>query len=342
MNQLLQAAREELGDPNVTEGRILGHCQSELQRIWAAGAAGSDPGDDLLIWRLARPGGLRELTGQRDPGVSRAWPVLAALGSTMIGLVSLELVVATQQSLGGAAPIFLGLIVVILIGLLSVSGLQIRTTWVASACGRGLQRIETDLLPAIAQLRDAARQVRQEDPVARAAGEISWAARRLGLAAEQITASADTVERLRAVATRVADALPEVSAQLPVLASLDERIRETAAVVGQATPPLAELVSTTLEAASKVREAIELASEQMRASVLLVERTADHSAAVSAGERPFTVAAQQMEVTSGVLDNAATMLRQAVERMQSAIEDANWLALVADGLRANDEHYHGR
>ena len=53
---------------------------------------------------------------------------------------------------------------------------------------------------------------------------------------------------------------------------------------------------------------------------------------------PFTAAAERIEISTATLGAAAASLRTALAAMERAIEQANWLALVADGLRHDPDH----
>jgi hypothetical protein len=323
---------------------VVAVCREDLAQV----GSGADASDDLLIWHLGRPGGLVGMLGpleSPDQTWVRTWPVL--LASVLLGLAGLVSVVAGSRAPGLvstwlSAPLAVGsagVAVLVVVALLAADRYLRRVvgTRAAAASKRELFQLETVLLQRINRLRASIRRPHPGDALVRAAGEISWAAGGLGRAAQTIAASGEVVDRLRAVAFELVEALPGVTAQAPVLASLDQRIRDTAAEVGRSIPPLTELVSATLDAATLVREAIVTAGEQLRNSVVLAERTADQHDALSTGERPFTVAAVRLESASGVLDATAAALRDTLERMQAAIDKANWLVLVADGMRADDE-----
>lgn len=348
-----RAARQASQGDRPTYQRVLGvteACRAELAGL----TPGSTPSNELVLWRLAHPGTLVAGTGQRWV---TTWSLAAVLTVALLGLLGLvgaaHLVAAPAPSatssrasaiaratlvwLGSSGAV--GVVALVALALVVAALLARRRCRAAEAGELRLAHIERRLVVRVSRLSAALRGPDRIDPLRGAVAELAFAARGLGDAARSVAASERVVERLTSAAIQVAASLPEATAQAETVATLEQRVRRTAEEIGRAAPPLTELVEATLMAATQVREAVELTGRQLRASVDLVERTADHRAALDTGERPFTTAATQLAALSGTLDAATTALRDSVEQMGAAVRDANWLVLVADGLRAEPDHH---
>ncbi len=317
---------------------VLARVDRDLERIAADPALLRDP--DLALWTMTEPGALTRavdphggspsaVLGLLPVGVVACYGVLVALrhgGAAGVGGL-LDGWVADPWPLGPG-----GLAMAVLIALVVLGADRVRA-------GRG-RHSPAALATAQAELATAVTRLRRDAGIALKGGTGAGGAD-LAAAVDRLAGAAEVFEGLRSVVTRLEAATPTLLAQAEALAAVDQRLAATAEAVARHLHPTTDLVTTTLQAATLVRDAVAAADRQVRESAALAVRAADQSAAMSAGERPFTIAAERMDVSATALAEASTALRDSMEKMEAAIEKANWLALVADGLRGDDPHEDG-
>jgi hypothetical protein len=205
----------------------------------------------------------------------------------------------------------------------------------ADATDRLVQRLEADLLRPLTVLR-AALPVTAEAGQTRMAAELTTAARRFGGAAERLSASVATVESFStAIST-----LPDLSTHITRLSEIEQRVERGVAAMAAAVAPVTTVVDdvgkAATVAATAVRQAGEVLDESGRRLVearALDTAAAEREAVVSAAEQPFTAAAALVEAAARGLDKATAALHRTSTELRTAIDDVNWLAMVADGLR---------
>ena len=207
--------------------------------------------------------------------------------------------------------------------------------------GAAAQRLEAELHVPLTRLREALVLPPSAEFAVRAWETQREVAERLGRAAEGLVAAGPSVERLGEVVARLEDGLPDLERQAVTVGGLDDRLRRSAADMVERTRPLVDfalnaeqVVARILAATEQSREALDLARARFAEAAELARLAEERRLAVTATAQPLVDAAAD-------LARAATVLDATSGRLWGSIEKANWLALVADGLRHPDPHLTG-
>lgn len=307
----------------------------------------------LELWRLREPGFLRDLVEQppvRVSGVRVLVPVLATwvlLGffewryiEDQAGIAPAErtpFFTRWMDNVWYLSPVGLSVVVVISV-LLVMAGY-----WRAGAAQRvqdeferQAEDFEPELLPSLALLREQYLG-RGTDDVQQAAAEAVWAAaRELRGAAETLGGSVGAAADLRVVLDRLLDRLPEVGEQAARLGTLTARFEEAAEFVAEEAQPLLTLVNQAGNTATALDHAMTLAAEMVQRARDLSEETHRSNGTVDLSREPLVVASRQVQTAVERMDALVASLGSVADALNEAVQRANWISLVADGLRAGD------
>jgi hypothetical protein len=315
---------------------------------------------DAGVWRLREPGVLRAVCDVplAQPGGALAlipvlitWLVLgAAEGVYIFGDRSGD--VAERPPFFAwwldlpwfAGPLLLSGLVVLTVAVLIVKYVKpARERERADETDRVVQRLEAELLPPISTLW-AMRTIADQTELTHKFGlELTSAARRFGGAAERLDAAVSTVERLGEAVGRLLDGLPHLGAHVTRLAEVEQRIGQGTQTLGEAVRPVAELtddikraVQATASATTRAEGALDRSTTALAEANEVGAATAEQRAAVTSAEQPFAVAAGSVEAAARDLGVATSTLHETSKQLRTAIREANWIVMVADGLRAVD------
>ena len=358
---VLGGARPDAGAPHLWQlDRVIRTARMQAEQIELRGPAGADPQSDL--WRLREPGYLREISEHpvvRPNGVLVLVPV--ALTWLILGIVEFRYASTyTDIAVDQRPPFFAdwiaapfyrgpvalaGVIVLSIVWIMYGYGQAKRAQDRADALDVGMQQLEAQLYDPLTELRALVTPPRSDDLTSRAADALFHASVRIDHASDQLVGSVELVDRLGSMISRLVAAVPKLEEQATQLAGLDDRFRQTAAQVADSARPVVELGSKTAgaataatEAAIKSEAAVTKAAEQIVAANQLGERTAEFGHTLAEAKRPFVDAAGTVARAAAQLDQTSELLAKTVDGMRQTIDQVNWLALVADGLRDGDVH----
>ncbi|MEU7531698.1 hypothetical protein AB0A74_38605 [Saccharothrix sp. NPDC042600] len=320
---------------------------------------------DAELWRLREPGLLRavcDVPVAQPGGVPALLPVAITWG--LLGVAeAMYLAGDLSADLGERPPFFaywlslplplspvsLSVLIVATVAVLMVRYVKpARARRRADRADRVVHRLEADLVEPLATLWAARPVTDQGEQTRRLAVELTSAARRFGGAAERLDAAVATVERLGDAVSRLLDGLPHLGAHVTRLADVEQRIGRGAEVLEVAVRPVTELVDEVGRAVSSAGAAVVRAEDVLaRADVVAGQArqvavvTAEQRAAVGTAEQPFAEAAARVESAARDLGAATGTLHEAGKQLRTAIREANWMAMVVDGLRATNGAPHG-
>lgn len=338
--------------------RIAGHEAAAAEKN---GPDTLDP--DALLWRLREPGYLRAICDHPVPRPGGAL-VLLPVALTWGILGAAEVIYANRYPDAAAerpsffaawlaepwqqGPLLLSAVIVvsalmIMIGYRRSSRAQRRT----DAVDQAVQELEAALLPPLTVLRS--RVGSQKNVTMRsnqAADSMLEAAKQLGRAADQLARSMPTVERLGAVIDQMVAALPTLEQQNQQLADVDRRLAETTTGIAEQLGPVITMVTDAASAATAAREAavgsvsaVTTARKQLDTAHELAARTADQQASAERAQLPFVAAADKVVGAADKLAAVAATLHETAGALRHTISEVNWLAMVADGIRDNDNRH---
>ncbi|MEJ2857633.1 MULTISPECIES: hypothetical protein [unclassified Saccharothrix] len=312
------------------------------------------------LWRLREPGMLRAVC---EVPIAQPGGVLALLPVAITwGLLGVAEAMYLTGDLGAdpnqrppffaywlslplpLSPLLLSLLIVVTVVILMFRYVKpARERSRAERADGIVHRLEVALVEPLAVLWDARLATEQGEQTRRLAVELTSAARRFGGAAERLDAAVATVERLGDAVSRLLDGLPHLGAHVTRLADVEQRIGRGAEVLEVAVRPVAELVGEVSRAASSAGAAVVRAEDVLaRADTVVGEArsvsavTAGHREAVGSAEQPFAAAAALVESAARDLGAATGTLHETSKHLRTAIREANWMAMVADGLHATN------
>lgn len=326
------------------------------EQAWQIANRSSVVPADADLWRLREPGYLRAICDVPLPRTSSTLPLAPVVvtwtalgGAEVLYLVDyLSTDIAKRPPFFAhwlAQPFYLSPVVLSVLIVLTVVWIMFRyrrparAQHRADATDRLVQRLEADLLRPLAVLR-AALPVTAEAGQTRMAAELTTAARRFGGAAERMSASVATVESFSTAVSALLAGLPDLGAHVTRLSEIEQRVQRGITAMAGAVAPVTTVVDdvgkAATVAATAVRQAGDVLVESGRrlAEARVLDRaTAEREAVVAAAEQPFTAAATLVEAAARGLDKATAALHRTSTELRTAIDDVNWLAMVADGLR---------
>ncbi|MBM7773990.1 hypothetical protein JOD54_004194 [Actinokineospora baliensis] len=327
-------------------------------------AAGSGQVErDADLWRLREPGFLRAVCDVPlpQPGASLALiPVVltwAVLGGAEVMYLNSDLApeVADRPPFFAywlSLPVYLGPLLLSALIVATVLGIMVRYVKPArarkraDATDRRVQRLEADLLRPLAVLWAARPAADGSEHVQRLGAELTTAARRFGAASERLAGAVTTVQELGTAVSKLLDGLPHLGAHAVQLGEVQQRIERDTATLAEVTAPMTALAAdvgkaatTAATAAAKAAQVLDTFTAELTEARALVTATAEQRTAVDSAEQPFTSAAAHVESAARDLGPVTAALRKTSEQLRDAIHEVNWLAMVADGLRAADAEH---
>lgn len=356
LTDLSRLSRVDPGRPPAHLVQLEAVLSVASEQAWQIAERSAVVTPDADLWRLREPGYLRAIC---DVPLPRT-------GSTL----ALAPVVVTWTALGGAEvlylvdylrtdiaerppffahwlaqPFYLSPVVLSVLIVLTVLWIMFRHRGPQRAGRRAddtdrlVQRLEADLLRPLTVLR-AALPVLAEAEQTRMAVELSTAARRFGGAAERLSASVATVESFSTAVGTLLDGLPELGAHATRLGEIEQRIERGVTAMADAVAPVVTVVGDVTKAAAAAATTVHRAGEVLDQSAArlaearaLDAATAQRHAVIAAAEQPFAAAAALVEAAACGLDRTTAALHRTSTELRTAIDDVNWLAMVADGLR---------
>ncbi|MEV6072031.1 hypothetical protein AB0L82_36295 [Nocardia sp. NPDC052001] len=317
--------------------------------------------EDSILWRLRDPGYFREIC-DHPIAAPRTWvmmlPVLVAWlfigGAELWYRITLSGESASASEGFFAAwtrapivlsPVAMAVAVVVAIVIISVQyARHARAQRRADRIDEVAQRLEADIGPAVDALLRALPAIESDEATRDAARNLAAAAQQFSAAAGALDRSMAGLRRFAEISEQLTTVVPAVGQQIEKLHATGRELLQAAELVSEEGDALKTAVNTTFSASSSAESAQSAAAESAvrtaeaaRRVDAVEESIQAKSELITIANAPFTSALSAVSDTAETLREVVDVVRTVAASLNAAVEQANWIALVADGLQHPQE-----